>query len=226
MVSSRAVLDQVQSLARIEALEADPAAYARAVADEIVPAASLGELEARDHELAVALAQIDTALTRVMRVRLDHALASDTSIGAPTRTVFASTIGKYANDLPLLAQRVREQAERGGAAHPDDIATLVVDAARASLALRETLRTPVLELVHSLATASRPDVERNAIDRERSDAERKKWSALRRDLETMIAVPAHISSAPLATRLAALPEQIDEPPAGPEVSFADMIELD
>jgi hypothetical protein len=226
VASSRAVLDQLQSLARIEGLESDPAAYARAVADELVPAVSLGELEARDHELAVALAQIDTAMTRVMRVRLDHALASDTSIAAPTRTVFASTIGKYTHDLPLLAQRVREQAERGGAAYPEDVATLVVQAARATFALREALRTPVLELVRSLATTTKPDAERNAIDRERSDPERKKWSALRRDLETVIASPTHVASAPLATRLAALSEQIDEPPAGPEVSFADLIEMD
>ncbi len=225
-MSSRAVLDQVHSLAKIEGLEADPGAYAAAVADEIAAASSLAELEARDHELAVALAHIDTTMIRVMRVHLEHALADDTSIGGPTRSVFASTIGKYANDLPLLAERAREQAVRGGAKHPDDTATLVILAAQATLALREALRTPVLELVRALATATQPDAERNAIDRDRSDAERKKWSALRRDLETVVASPAHISSAPLATRLAALPEQIDEPPAGPEVSFADMIELD
>jgi hypothetical protein len=226
VVSSRAVLDQVYSLARIEALEADPGAYASAVAAEIAPAGSLAELEARDHQLAVALAQIDTAMTRVMRVRLDHALASDTSIAPPTRTVFASTIGKYTHDLPLLAQRVCEQATRGGATDPEDVAITVVDAARRTLALREALRAPALALIRSLATATRPDIERNAMDRERSDAERKKWSALRRDVETVIATPTHVSSAPLATRLAALPEQIDEPPPGPEVTFADMIELD
>lgn len=226
VVSSRVVLDQVHSLANIEGLESDPASYAEAVAEEIAPAGSLAEIEARDHELAVALAHIDTTMTRVMRVRLDHALASDSSIAAPTRTVFASTLGKYANDLPLLAQRVRDQATRGGAPDPDDIAARVVDAGRATLALREALRTPVLELVRSLATATRADAERNAIDRDRSDGERKKWSAVRRDVEILIASPVHICSAPLATRLAALPEQIDEPPAGPEVSFADMIELD
>ena len=226
MTDSRALLDQVHTLLRIQDLEADPESYAQAVAGELTPVVSLPEIEARDHALAAALAHIDASTTRVMRVRLDHALASDGSIAAPTRAVFASTIGKYASDLPLLADRVREQAARGGSQDPERVVDAVVDAARATLALREALRTPVLELVRQLATALGPGAERNAIDRDRSDAERKKWSALRRELEAQIATPLRITTAPLATRLAAFPEQIDEPPPGPEVSFADLIEMD
>src|SRR5204862_7375897 len=138
-------------------------------------AAVLPDLEVRDHALAVALAHVDATMARVMRIRLDHALASDpaadAAIAPPTRNVFTSTLGKYANDLPLLAQRVRDAAARGGARDPDAVAALVVEAARSTLALRQALRGPVLELVRDLAKSALPDVQRAATDRKRDDAE-------------------------------------------------------
>jgi hypothetical protein len=221
------LLDQAHSLPRLDALAADPDAYAKALALEIsATAATLQELAQRDAALAAALTHIDATIGRAMRMRLDHALATDTSIGTPTRKVFASTIVGYANDLALLEQRARDIAGRGRATDPDAVAAVVVDAARAVLALRDALRAGVLALIRDLATAALPHADRRARDRQLDEVQRRRWSAARRDLEASAADPAQITSAPMAARLAALPEQLDESAAEPEVSFADMIELD
>ena len=49
---------------------------------------------------------------------------------------------------------------------------------------------------------------------------------MRRDLEQLAGDPATIVAASFTARIAAWPEQLDEPDPGPEVTFADMIELD
>jgi hypothetical protein len=212
-------LDHVQSLAAIDALVPD------AYADEV--AAGLPEdLEARDTALAAALAHIDATATRIMRIRLDHALASDTSIAAPTRRVFAQTIVAYVADLDLLARRALDVAARGGAGDPAGVAQLVVDAARATLVLREALRVPVMTLIRDRAAAAIPDADRRARDRTLDDAQRRRWSALRRELEAIAADPARVTSAPFATRLAAWPAQLDEPTPESEPTFAELLELD
>ncbi|HEX8109017.1 MAG TPA: hypothetical protein VF516_14895 [Kofleriaceae bacterium] len=105
MSAAQHSLDQARSLARIAALEADPTVYVEQLAAELPGAATLVELEARDAALVAALGQIDAMIARAMRIRLDHALANDTSIGAPTRSVFASTITGYAGRLSLLGAR-------------------------------------------------------------------------------------------------------------------------
>jgi hypothetical protein len=218
------LLDQAQSLAAIDAL--DPARHASELASELPAAATLAELEARDAQLAAAITSIEAAVTRVMRIRLDHALAADTSLAAPTRRVFAQTIASYAGKLDLLELRTRDVAARGGAHDPDAIAALVGAAARATLELREALHAGVLALIRELATASVPDADRGARDRARPDPERKRWSAARRELEALAADPTRIASAPWAARIAALPEQLDEPAPQPEPSLADLLELD
>jgi hypothetical protein len=236
--TARTLLDQVHSLARVSELEANAGAYAEAISDELPAgpdreqpyAGALPAHEARDHALASALAHIDTTISRVMRIRLDHALASDpaadAALAAPTRNVFASTLGKYAHDLSLLAQRVRDTVARAGSRQPDAVAALVVDAAQSTLALRDALRGPVLELVRNVARSALPDAQAAATDRKRDDTERTRWSALRRELETLTARPEQVATAPLAQRLAALPAELDELPPEPDVSFADMIEMD
>ena len=224
MSSARSVLDRVQSLAAIEALEADPGQYATQLA---IPAATtLAELEARDALLAGALREVDEVIARVMRIRLDHALASDTSIAAPTRRVFASTVASYATSLPLLAERVRDIAARGRAADPDAIAEAVVAAARTSLLLRDAVRAGVLFAIRELATAAIPAADQRARDRDLDDVQRKRWSAVRRDLEAIADEPERILAAPFATRIAAWPEQLDEPAPKPEPTLAELIELD
>jgi hypothetical protein len=211
-------LDHVQSLAAIEAI--DPEAYVDEVAAGL-PA----DLEARDGALAAALAHIDATATRIMRIRLDHALASDTSIAAPTRRVFAQTVVAYLADLDLLARRALDVAARGGAGDPPGIAQLVVDCARATLVQREALRGRVLGLVRELAAAGVADAERRARDRTLDDTQRRRWSAVRRELEAVAADPARVM-APLAQRIASWPDQLDEPAPEAEPTFAELLELD
>lgn len=218
------LLDRVQSLAAIEALEAEPGWFAAELA---IPAATtFAELEARDALLAGAVRQIDEAIVRVMRIRLDHALASDPSLAPTTRRVFAATVASYATSLPLLASRVHDLATRGRAPDPDAVVDAVVGAARASLALGDALRGGVMAVIRDAATAAIPDADRRAKDRELDDPQRTRWSAVRRELEAIAADPARILAAPLAARLAAWPSQLDEPEAQPEPTRAELLELD
>jgi hypothetical protein len=191
-----------------------------------VPAAStLAELEARDAVFGAALAEIDDAMTRVMRIELDHALADDTSIAAPTRKVFAGTINAYANNVELLASRARDVAARGRAPNVDAVVDAVAGAATRTLALRDALRAKVFAAAMTSARDAAGETDARARDRKLEDAVRKKWSAWRRELEA-IANDAMRVTAPIATRLASWPEQIDDPAPEAEVTFADMIEID
>ena len=220
------LLDQVQSVAKIEALEADPVTYAAALGNELSPAATIAELETRDTRLSTALAAIDHLTARAMRILLEHALADDATIAAPTRAVFSQTVMSYEGKLDLLAQRTRDIAARGGSRDPDGIADRVTESARRVLALREAVATGVLALIKDLATASIPEADRQARDKRLEDAPRKRWSAVRRDLEVLAEEPGRIQVAPMAARVAAWPEQIDEPDPEKEVTFADLIEMD
>jgi hypothetical protein len=223
-VSARRLLDQVSSLAHLDAF--DPPSYAAQLAAEIPLAETLVELEARDALLADALAQLDAMIARAMRLCLEHALAADTSIGTPTRKVFATTVVAYASDLGLLAQRAREVALRGRAADPDAVTDAVVGAARRVLDLRAAARAGVLALIRDLAAASVAAADRHARDRHLDEPTRRRWSAMRRELEAIAAGPARIAAVPLAARLASHPDQLDEPAPEPEVTIADVIELD
>ncbi len=214
----------MQSLAAIDAL--DPARHAEVLAGELPGATTLAELEAVDRALAAALAHVDATCARVMRIRLDHALAADTSIEAPTRKVFAHTVVNYARDLALLEARARDVAARGRARDPAGVAAVVVEAARATLAQRDALRAGILALVRARAAAAVPIADAHARDRALDDRERKRWSAARRDLEALAADPETIARAPRSARLAALPEQLDEPAPAAEPTLAELLELD
>ena len=226
MSAAQHVLDRAYSLAGIAALEAEPGAYAEALAAELAPAATLAELEARDAALVGALGQIDAMIVRAMKIRLEHALAAEPSIAAPTRNVFAHTIVGYADRLSLLEDCARDVAARGRAADPDAIAAAVVEAARSVLALRAAVRAGVLALIRDLAHAAAPDADRRARDRNLDEPVRRRWSAARRDLEAVAADPARVLAAAMPARLGALPDQLDEPDPEREVTFADMLELD
>ncbi|MBA3452852.1 MAG: hypothetical protein H0T42_07165 [Deltaproteobacteria bacterium] len=226
MTSAQDVLDRVHSLANLEVLEAVPGAVAQRLLAELPAVTTLAELEARDAVFAATLGQIDAMSVRAMRLRIDHALAADTSIAAPTRSVFASTIVGYADRLSLLEQRARDVAARGGAADPDQIAAIVVEAARSVLELRAVIRRGVLAVIGVLAQGDVAEADHRARDRGRSDPERQRWSAARRDLEAVAADPERVLAAPLAARVNALPVELDEPPPEPEPSVADLLELD
>lgn len=218
------LLDSVHSLATLDALE--PAGYTDEVVSGVPPAVTLAELEARDAYLVGALSKIDDAIARFMKLRLERALADDTSIGAPTRKVFAQTIVSYADNLGGLGDRVRELAARGRAANPDAIMAAVLEAARATLAERDALRAGVLGQIAGLAVAGIAQADHQARDTTLSEAQRRKWSAVRRDCEVLAQEPAKIAAAPWAARIASWPEQLDEPPPAPDVHPADLIELD
>ena len=220
-MTSAQLLDRVQTLAAVDALDANE--YATLLAAELPQVASLADLEARDAQLAAALAAIDATIQRVMRIRLEHVADM---LPAPTRRVFATTIASYANQLALLGDRVRDVATRSRLPDPSGLADAVVEAARTTLASREALAGCVLALIARLAAAAMPDANARARSRDLDDAQRKRWSAARRELEALAADPARAATAPFATRLAAWPEQLDEPEPGAEVTFADMIELD
>lgn len=220
-----AVLDRVHTLAALEALAEDPGRVA-AELDDQAAVSTLAELEARDARLAAALRAIDDFATRAMRIRLDHVLVGETALPAPTRKVFASTITSYAGDLGLLGERVRAVAVRSNPAGAAALADTVVAAARATLALRDAVRAPVLARIAALAAAALSDADACARDRRRDDAERTRWSAARRDLEVLAADPARILAAPFASRLAAWPDQLDEPAPEREPTRAELIELD
>lgn len=223
-------LDQVYSIAGFDRLAGEPRAYLDRLADELAGEPdSLAALEARDDQLVGALAAIDTMTARAMRLRLDHALATltdDASVPAVTRNVFATTIVKYASALDLLADRVRDVAARGRARDPDAVAEAAVGAARTVLELRTELRVGVLELARTLATAAIEPADRRARDRKLDDPARIRWSGARRALEAIAADPSVIVTGAWRDRLAAFPDQLDEPPAEREPTFADMIELD
>jgi hypothetical protein len=214
--------DQIYTLAQLDAFE--PAAYLEQLS--IPDTATLDELHAQDTTWLAALASIDAFAARAMKLRLDRALANEPSVPAITRNVFSTTIIQYDQRLDLLAERVFKTAANGGCREPRDVVDLVVDVARDVLALRSTLRTGLLARVRATAAAHVAVADQHARDRSLDDAVRKQWSRARRELEALAANPDAIFAGSFATRMAAHAEQMDEAPAGPEPSFADLIELD
>ncbi len=223
-MSAAQLLDQVQTIGQVEGFEAR--AYADRLAQEIAPAGSRDELAARDEVLRDALGRIEALVSRVMRIRLDHVLAADTSIGPPTRKVFAATVASYAGRLELLETRVHDVASKTGARDAHRIAELVVQAAAATLDLRAAIRDHVLALGAALAAASIPHADQRARDRQEAEPARRAWSQIRRELEATAARPERLAEAPFAPRLASWPEQLDEPDPVAEPTRASLLELD
>ncbi|HEY4239546.1 MAG TPA: hypothetical protein VGM88_07005 [Kofleriaceae bacterium] len=222
---SQHLLDRVQSPQQAAELAEAPHAVADALAEELAPATTRDDLAARDAQLGAALAGIDALAERVARVRLEHALAHEPSIAAPTRRVFASTVIRYEHALDTLASRAHDVAERGGARDPSAVAAIVVDECTFALSLRRSVREGVVALIAKLAAASVAAADAAARDRKLDDVARKAWSALRRELEATAADPERVR-APIATRLASWPEQLDEPDPAAEPKLADLLELD
>lgn len=224
MPTARQVLDQAYSIARLDALAADPSAFAEALAG--APPVDLADLAAYEAALVDALHAIEALVARAMKLRLDHALADDRALPAETRNVFAGTVAHYGADPNLLARRAHDAAVRGRSPDPTAVAEAVVAAARSVLDLRARLRELVLAAAAAHATLALPVATARALDRRLDDAPRRAWSAARRDLEALAADPTHLLTAPRDRRLAALPPQLDEPPAAAEPSLAELLELD
>ena len=206
------MLDRIRSLAAFEAFV--PADFAAEVARELPGSTTLADLAAGDAALVAALQAIDELAARMMRLHIDHIAPA---MPLPTRRVFASTIVTYRDKLDVLADRVRAT---GADAAP------IVEAARATLAVRDAARDAVLAVVRERARTSITQADERARDIKLEDAQRKQWSRARRDLEAITDEPARILAAPMATRMAAWDDQLDEPPEKPEPTLAELIELD
>jgi hypothetical protein len=206
------MLDRIRSLAAFEAFV--PADFAAELAHELPGATTLIDLASRDATFVTALQAIDELAARVMRLHIDDIAPG---MPMPTRRVFASTIVSYRDKLDVLADRVRATG-----ADPAPI----VEAARATLAVRDATRDAVLALVRERAMTSIREADERARDVKLDDAQRKQWSRARRDLEAIANEPAQILAAPMATRMAAWDDQLDEPAAKPEPTLAELIELD
>lgn len=222
-MSANDILDRAHTLATVDALAREPDGFAEALARELP---EVEQAETRDSVFSAALARIDETIARAMRVRMDQVLDADTSIAPATRRVFATTIISYAGKLELLGDRVRDVAMRARAADANGLASAVVDAAREVLALRDRLRSGVLALVRDGAAQMVAAADARARDRTLDDATRMRASAERRELEALAAEPTRIQAAPWDARVRSWPDQLDEPAAQAEVTFADMIELD
>ncbi len=223
MTASR-VLDQVQSLAQVEAFE--PRVYAEQLAAEIAPVETREDIAARDDVLRDAIARIEETATRIMRIRLEHALVGDSSISVPTRKVFSHTVASYAGRVDLLRNRAHDIAERAGSHDPAAAARIVVDAAEATLAQRAELIRGVLDLAARLAADVAPNADAKARDRREAEAPRQQWSAVRGELEEIAVRPERILGKTFAVRLASWESLLDEPPPEKEPSLADLLELD
>jgi hypothetical protein len=147
-VTSAQLLDRVQSLAAVDAL--GESEYAALLEAEL---AATTEGEARDAHVAAALAAIDATIQRVMRIRLEHVA---NVLPVATRRVFATTIASYATQLPLLGDRVRDISTRSQLPDPSGLAEAVVEAARATLALRDSLQASVRAFAARFAPAPAP----------------------------------------------------------------------
>jgi hypothetical protein len=195
------LLGRVDSVARIEELEAHPAWYATQVAS-VLPSIirSFDDIEARDALLAQALRHIDDTTSEVMGVLLDRALATDTAIPRRYRKRLTATIVQYVGRFHSLAYRVREVV--AGAPDPDGVTQLVVEAARSTLLLRERLRAGILALIRDVATIGASEADRCVCDEALEDPERDEWIAIGRELEKLVADPERVLAGSLQWRIA------------------------
>lgn len=223
MRAAQELLDAVHGLAQLESFDPDrySARLVEALAGEPV---TLAALEAIDDALRSALGAIDAFSARCMRIRLDHALAGDTSVASPLRKVLAGTVTSYAGDLGRLRDRVRSVAVRVDPVGADDTADRVVASARSVLEDRAALHARVLDVARELAGARIDAARTQARDRHAEEAERRRWTAALRELEQVAARPARIAEAPWRERVATFlgpDEPLEEPP---ELSLGDLIE--
>ncbi|MBK7074232.1 MAG: hypothetical protein IPH44_18210 [Myxococcales bacterium] len=222
--SAREMLDAVQSLARLDALACDD--YAAQLAAEVAAIdTSEAGLAERDAALAAALGTLDGFAARAMRIRLEHALADDTALPAAFRATLAATVIGYADDLDRLRQRVAGAVVRVAPTRAGDVADAVVAVAEATLAQRAALIAAVLGIARAQAAAALAAARAAAADRTVDDSARARWSAIRQELEALVAAPARIVGAPWAARVAQH-APVDERPVVAEPSFGELIELD
>lgn len=222
-------LEAIYSLSQLEVFDADELVAmwrAELAPPDAAPGAPVKLEQLAEHDAAVraALAAADAFAVRAMRIRLDHALAHDNSIGKPFRTTLAHTVAAYAHDLGLLHDRVAATAVRVDPHGAAATAERVVAEARAVLGARAALHDGLFTLARDHAAAMIPHVTTAARDRYQADDVRLRWLVVRRDLELTVEDPARVARAPLADRLKSIPAVDEVPEEAPELTLGELIE--
>ena len=223
--SAQQLLDRTQRLAQLDELDVE--AYGDQLRAELalLPAETLADLEAKDDRLRAILASFDAFAGKVMRILLEHLAVDFPPLTAQFRTLLATTVTSYANDLGRLRVRVAASAARQDPYVAERLASAVVDAADRAIELRGALGDVVLSIAVEHARASLPLVDARCRDRTLDDETRLRWTALRRDLELLIDRPLRLAEQRFADRQKALntPDLVlDEIP---EPSIVELLEL-
>src|SRR5262249_49186858 len=148
----RRLLDEVQNHKQLEGF--DPAAVARALAEEAPPAGqALADLGAQLDAARGLLGELDRFAQKEMRIRLLHAADP---LPAQLRTLRPSTIVAYERDRALLRERVGYMLARVAGAAAGAATDRVLEMAERVLETRARLRQGVLELARGIAGAWLP----------------------------------------------------------------------
>lgn len=224
--SARQLLDEVQRLPQVEAFDPDGfLAQLRAeIAAETVT--TVDDLALRDGVLRGVLAAIDGFAGRCMRIRLDHLLIDDRSIGGPFRLWIGNAVATHAGDLAIIHERVAATVARVHPYAARATADAVLAAAEQVVAVRATLRAGLFAFARELAAAFLPTALAAARDVWSPEPVRLRWSAARRVLAQIAAHPALIAEAGFEAHLAAQPKLLDEVDQQPQFTREELIELD
>lgn len=202
-------LDAIQTLAQLDAFSAT--SFLDQLREELAPAATptLASLDQSDASVRAVLDAIDRFTATSMRIRLDAALATDTTVPPTFRRTLTATVLQYERDLDTLRSRVASVAARTDPARADAAADAVVDAAARVLADREVLRAGLLDLARAIAAVHLPPARQAAWNRALDDAERARWAAQVAAMEQLLGVPAE-----------------DEPPPPEPPTRGELLEFD
>lgn len=199
----------MQHLRELEAL--DPERFLAALASDLSTRdETLQTLGALLDRLRQALGAVEEFTRKAMGIRMTHVLAS-APVTRQLRTLLASTVTSYADDLPLLRRRLSGSVDEG-------LLSEIIAAAESILALRQALRTGILRYAQQLATAQTPWVKRAARDRTLPDPERRRLRQAGADLEMVAARPERLLTAGFEDRLKSIQPPDEEPEVEPEPS--------
>jgi len=145
--SAQQLLDEVNRLAQVEAFDVERFLDQLGIEVARDEDGSSESLETRDARIRGVLAAFDAFSARVMRIRIDHVLGSDTSVPPRFRTYLATRVLDFDGELDRLRARVAQVAARVDPDGASDTAAAVADAADKVLALRARLRQGVLSMI-------------------------------------------------------------------------------
>ena len=214
------MLDEVQSLAELEAFDAQR--FLRQ-AGEFGPAETLAVLGAQLDRLRALLDAVDRFAQKAMGIRLNQ-LAAD-PLPPQFRTLLKTTVVAYHGQTDLLRGRVAAALGRIDRQAAAGVTERVLDAAERVLSVHATLRSGVLGLAARVA-GERAQVALKK-GRDRALADRHDWRRALIDLQQVAAHPQRLETATFAERMKKIPEPEEEPEteAADEKRFS-LIEID